>query len=208
MTAMELACAERRDLVEFLGELTPEQWEQPSLCTGWRVRDVVGHIIGYDELTDAETVLEFLRGGLFPPRINAAVLARHQGRSTDKLRDALAEHVVPRGLTTGFGGRIALSDGMIHHQDIRRPLGLPREIPHDRLKTALDFARYAPLLRGVWRARGVRLVATDLEWSFGRGPQASGPGEALLMVMAGRPCAINDLTGPGVDRLRRNLGVG
>ncbi|WP_407665849.1 maleylpyruvate isomerase N-terminal domain-containing protein [Mycolicibacterium aubagnense] len=73
---MDLARLERRDLVEFLGGLTTQQWEQPSLCTGWRVRDVVGHIIGYDELTGAQTVREFLRGGLFPPRINAAVRAR------------------------------------------------------------------------------------------------------------------------------------
>lgn len=204
---MELARAEREDLVEFLAQLTPEQWEQPSLCTGWRVRDVVGHIVGYDELSGAETVREFLRGGLYPPRINAAVLARHAGRSADELCATLAEHVVPRGLTTGFGGRIALSDGMIHQQDIRRPLGLPRQIPHDRLVTVLDFARYAALLRGAWRARGVRLVATDLDWSFGRGPEASGPAEALLMVMVARPCALADLTGPGVDRLCRNLGA-
>ncbi|MDR3661711.1 MAG: maleylpyruvate isomerase family mycothiol-dependent enzyme [Mycobacterium sp.] len=205
---MDLACAERQELVELLAELTPEQWERPSLCTEWRVRDVVAHIIGYDELSSTETVREFLRGGLFPPRINAAVLARHQDRSPDELRGVFADHVVPRGLTTGFGGRIALADGMIHHQDIRRPLGLSREIPRDRLKAVLDFARYAPMLRGVWRTRGVRLVATDLDWSFGRGPQASGPGEALLMVMVGRPCAIDDLTGPGVDRLRRNLSAG
>ena len=202
---MAMACAERQDLVELLSGLTPEQWDQPSLCARWRVRDVVGHIIGYDELRGGETVREFVRNGLFPPRINAAVLARHEGRSPDELKAALAAHVHPRGLTTGFGGLIALADGMIHHQDIRRPLGLPREIPHDRLLAVLDFARYAPLLRGVWRARGVRLVATDLDWSFGRGPEASGPGEALLMVMTRRPCALGDLTGPGVDRLRRNL---
>jgi len=208
MTALTMACAERQDLVDLLGQLTPEQWDRPSLCTGWRVRDVVAHMIGYDELTGAETIREFARGGFFPPRVNAALLARQAGRGTDELRDALAAHVVPRGLTTGFGGLIALADGMIHHQDIRRPLGLPRDIPADRLTAVLDFARYAPLLRGVWRARGVRLVATDLDWSFGRGPQAVGSGEALLMVMVGRPCAIADLTGPGVPRLRRNLGVG
>lgn len=203
-----MACAERRDLVEFLAELTPQQWDQPSLCSGWRVRDVVAHIIGYDELTGAQTVGQFVRGGLFPPRINAAVLALHRDRGTAELRRVVAEHVVPRGLTTGFGGRIALADGMIHQQDIRRSLGLPRDIPHDRLTVVLDFARYAPLLRGVWRARRARLVATDLDWSFGRGPEARGTGEALLMAMAGRPCAINDLAGPGVDRLRRNLRAG
>jgi hypothetical protein len=63
---------------------------------------------------------------------------------------------------------------------------------------ALDFVRYAPTIRGAWRARGVRLVATDVDWSHGRGPEVRGPGEALLMIMAGRPDALADLDGPGV----------
>ena len=30
----------------YLGELTPEQWEQQSACAEWQVRDVVSHLIG------------------------------------------------------------------------------------------------------------------------------------------------------------------
>ena len=81
----------------------------------------------------------------------------------------------PHDLTGGFGGRVALTDGMIHQQDIRRPLGLPRTIDPQRLRTALDFARIAPTIRGAWRARGVRLVATDLHWSHGRGRRRAAP---------------------------------
>ena len=60
------------------------------------------------------------------------------------------------------------ADNMIHHQDIRRPLGLSRQIPSERLLVALKFARTAPLIRGAWRARGMRLQATDVDWSAGR----------------------------------------
>ena len=84
---------------------------------------------------------------------------------------------------------------MIHQQDIRRPLRLPRTIPAERLRAALDFVRYAPTIRGAWRARGVRLVATDVDWSHGKGPEVRGTGEALLMIMAGRPDALADLDG-------------
>ena len=90
---------------------------------------------------------------------------------------------------------------MIHQQDIRRPLRLPRRIPAERLCAALDFVRYAPTIRGALRARGVRLVATDVDWSHGKGPEVRGTGEALLMVMAGRPDALADLDGAGVVRL-------
>ena len=101
----------------------------------------------------------------------------------------------PHGLTGGFGGRIALTDGMIHQQDIRRSIGLPRTIDPERLRTALDFARFAPTIRGAWRARGVRLVATDLDWAHGKGPEVRGTGEALLMAMAGRRAALTTSTG-------------
>jgi hypothetical protein len=68
-------------------------------------------------------------------------------------------------LPARFGGRIALVDGLIHHQDIRRPLGQPREIPTERLRHALNFALIAPPIGGFRRARGLRLVATDLDWA-------------------------------------------
>ena len=54
---------------------------------------------------------------------------------------------------------------------------------------------------------GLRLVATDLSWSKGDGPEVAGTGEALLMAIAGRAAAIRDLTGPGVAILAERLGV-
>ncbi|BBX69578.1 hypothetical protein MPSYJ_30390 [Mycolicibacterium psychrotolerans] len=92
---------------------------------------------------------------------------------------------------------------MIHQQDIRRTLSLPRTIPADRLVVALDFARVAPLIGGAWHTRGVRRIATDIDWAVGQGPEVRGTGEALLMAMARRPDALADLTGPGLVVLDR-----
>ena len=78
-------------------------------------------------------------------------------------------------------------------------------IDPERLRTALDFARYAPTIRGAWRARGVRLVATDLDWAYGKGPEVRGSGEALLMVMAGRRAALDDLDGRGKAKLAQHI---
>lgn len=66
------------------------------------------------------------------------------------------------GTTAGLGGGIALTDGMIHQQDVRRPLGLSREIPAERLRPALDIATTAPTLPARRNVRGLRLVAADL----------------------------------------------
>lgn len=205
MTTKELARQEREDFATFLEQLTPHQWNSPTLCEQWHVRDVVAHMIGYDELTRSQLVRRFLKGRLQVDRINAIGVADYADRSPEALTALVRTHAQPHGLAAGFGGLIALTDNMIHHQDIRRSLGMPRAIPPQRLRASLDFARYAPLIRGAWRARGVGLVATDINWSHGRGPEVRGGGEALLMAMAGRRDALGDLSGAGKEKLAQHI---
>ena len=52
------------------------------------------------------------------------------------------------------------------------------------------------------RIAGLRLVATDIEWEHGEGPEVRGTGEALLMTVCGRARLLDELTGEGVARLR------
>jgi uncharacterized protein (TIGR03083 family) len=198
---LELARAEREDFAAFLETLTPQQWEAPTLCDRWNVRQVVAHAISFDELSGGQSAGRFVKGLLIVDRINDVGVADYADRSPEQLVALIREHAHPHGLTAGFGGRIALTDNMIHQQDIRRALDLPRTIPAERLRTALDFSLYAPTIRGAWRARGVRLVASDSEWSHGKGPEVRGSGEALLMAMAGRRDALKDLSGPGTTDL-------
>jgi len=51
----------------------------------------------------------------------------------------------------------------------------------------------------------VRLVATDLDWAHGEGLEVTGPAEALLMAMAARPDAFNQLAGPGKELLAQRI---
>lgn len=201
MAYAELVRGEREDFADLLAGLTPEQWASPSLCAGWTVRDVAAHCVSFEGLSPRELAVRFVKGRLQTDRINAIAVDDLADRSPEQIIGIFHDNTEPRGLAAGFGGRIALTDNMIHHQDIRRPLGLARTIPSDRLSVALDFVRYAPTIRGAWRARGVELVATDLDWSHGKGPGVHGTGEALLMIMAGRPDALADLDGQGVATL-------
>lgn len=205
-TTMRLARDERAEFAGFLEGLTPQQWDSPTLCGGWRVRDVVAHMISYDPLGPGELLRRMAKGFVTRGGANAVGVAEYARRAPEELIALIRRYAEPRGLTTGFGGRIALADGMIHQQDIRRPLGLLRAIPPERLEVVLRFAVWAPPLRGALRTRGVRLVATDLDWSWGRGPEVHGPGEALLMAMAGRGAALADLAGPGMEKLSRRVG--
>ena len=184
---MPLAEEERVDLLALLRELTPAQWDATSLCTDWRVRDVATHIVSYDELSKGATVATFLRGGLRPGRVNEVALIRFKNLDFDGIIDLVARNQRPTGLPSGFQGGIALTDGTIHQQDIRRALGRPRTIPERRLVAALTFSLGAPTLPTKGNVKGLKLVATDVDWTVGDGPEVTGPGEALLMAAAGRP---------------------
>ena len=201
----EMARDEREGFASFLDGLTSQQWNSPTLCELWTVREVAIHTVSYDELSTAGLVGRFLKGRLNTDRINAIGVADYSDRSPEQITVLIRSYAQPHGLTGGFGGKIALTDGMVHQQDIRRSIGLPRTIDPERLRTALNFARFAPTIRGAWRARGVRLVANDLDWSHGRGPEVRGPGEALLMAMAGRRAALDDVDGPGKAKLAQHI---
>ncbi|MGV0636282.1 maleylpyruvate isomerase family mycothiol-dependent enzyme [Mycolicibacillus trivialis] len=201
-----LAAAERAELAVLLRSLTPQQWQTPSLCAGWTVRDVVAHMLSYEELSPAGFAGRYIRGGLRLRRANTIGLDDYAGHGRQQLLDLLDRSIRPRGFTTAFGGRIALTDGMIHQQDIRRPLGILRDIPAERLVPALNFARIAPPLGAGWRIRGLHLTATDFEWTAGRGPEVWGPGEALLLCVAGRRGVVEELEGPGQPILRERIG--
>ena len=201
----QMARDEREGFASFLDGLTPQQWDSPTLCEQWTVREVAVHTVSYDELSTADLVGRFLKGRLNTDRINAIGVADYADRSPEQVVAMIRANTGAHGLTAGFGGRIALTDGMIHQQDIRRSIGIPRTIDPERLRTALDFARFAPTIRGAWRARGVRLIATDLPWAYGKGPEVRGSGEALLMVMAGRRAALDDLDGPGKAKLAQHI---
>ncbi|MGI5132482.1 maleylpyruvate isomerase family mycothiol-dependent enzyme [Pseudonocardia sp. CA-107938] len=199
--AMAMAHAERTSLVELLESLTAEQWEAPTLCERWRVREVVAHMFSYDELSTLGAVGRLLCNGMSLDRANAAGLARYADHSREQLLALAQKHLRPSGLTAKFGGRIALADAMIHQQDIRRSLGLPRQIPADRIATVLEFATTARPLRAAPRITGLELTATDVDWSCGDGPQVRGPAEPLLMAMVGRRGITPELSGPGVPIL-------
>lgn len=200
---MDMAFDERSDLAAFLQSLQPPDWDTPSLCAGWTVKDVVAHVVSYEELGVLGLMRRFVKGRVV--RANEVGVKEFGPLPPRDLMDFLQRHLRPRGLTAGFGGMIALVDGTIHHQDIRRALGRPRAVPTDRLECILPLVPGNPRLGAGRRIRGLRLQATDVTWQHGDGPEVRGTGEALLMAMAGRPAALAELEGPGSTTLAARL---
>lgn len=191
------------DFIATLASLTPAQWEVPSLCEGWRVQEVAAHVLAG---------LEFAAPGFVPVLVKSTFKV---DAALDKAARKLSESATPQEIVARFqsnskkGGLRRfislphlLGDVMVHHQDIRRPLGLTRTIPADRLRLVLDFyTSHFSFVGARSRSKGIALVASDIDWSRGEGPQARGPAEAIVMVLAGRRAALADLQGEGVEVL-------
>ncbi|MEX2557640.1 MAG: maleylpyruvate isomerase family mycothiol-dependent enzyme [Actinomycetota bacterium] len=202
---LDLATDERRELAALLEDLAPHEWEHPSLCRGWKVRDVVAHLISYEDLGVRALVKVVIGSGMRPAAMNARTLAPLRLLPIEELLALVRERTVPRGLTALGGGMIALTDGMIHQQDIRRPLNRPRDIPAARLRPVLHRIRRVPLLPSAKLMRGLRFVATDLDWATGDGPEVHGPGETLMLAAAGRDIPLGGISGDGAAMLRHRL---
>lgn len=96
-----------------------------------------------------------------------------------------------------------LGETLIHAEDIRRPLGIHHAYPLDSLRDVITFTVACNLVLGTReRVEGLRLVATDIDYSHGSGEVVEGPLMALTLAVTGRGAGCDDLSGPGVAVLR------
>jgi len=205
----EMVDAERTDLADLTDSLTPAQWDAPTLCTAWKVRDVVAHVTEGATLTTGKTIAVVAKYGF---RINKMLndeAIKGGAAPIDTVKRDWRATVGVRRTPPGVKAAGLLADELIHQQDIRRALGVPRQIPEERLRVVLDETSktgsgYLPAKK---RVKGLNLKASDIDWETGEpdGAEVAGPAEALLMAMAGRPAALDDLTGPGVETLRARI---
>jgi uncharacterized protein (TIGR03083 family) len=195
---------ERRSLAATLAGLDAEQWEQPSLCEGWTVKDVAAHVIAHPQIGWAQMPAMVARN--LGHGYNAMIfreVKRLGERSTREsiLADFRTYDSSTRKVPTTTPVE-PLIDALVHHQDILRPLGLRHEMAPEAAAVAADRSRTLAFLSGSRAVvKGTRMVATDIDWSRGRGPTLTGPVQELLMVCMGRGRVAEGLSGEGTELL-------
>jgi uncharacterized protein (TIGR03083 family) len=205
--AWDMYGAERADIHAFLASLTPAQWDEPSLCEGWLVRDVAVHLLVDEPLEQLGVARAFAKAATFKfsvHRINQWWITRNRGRPAPEIVAAFGGPWRPGRISKMLGPTTGIRAVVIHHQDMRRALGIPRVVPEERVRAALDVVvtpRGSTNLGSSERAAGLRLRADDIDWSWGSGPEVTGTAEAILMAVAGRPAAVPDLSGDGLPVL-------
>jgi uncharacterized protein (TIGR03083 family) len=194
------------DLRALLHDLSDDQWDHDSLCAGWRVRHVVGHICLGSQISPWLLPAKTARFGFNVGKASSVMSFEYGEHHTrDELLetfDWVAAHPGKPGLAKVVPAREYFTDKLIHHQDIRRPLGWDRPIPRDRLVAALDaLPEIGGFLKSRQTTRGLRLVATDIDHRVGDGAEVRGPAEALILAGSGRPVGLAELSGDGVPVL-------
>jgi uncharacterized protein (TIGR03083 family) len=193
--------AEREASADTLAGLSSEQLATPSLCAGWSIRDLAGHMIATAEMTFGSFYSGLIKSG-FKFNAMANRLAHECGTGdgpqlANRLRAKSGGPNHPPGPLTAM-----LGEAVVHGEDLRRPLGQVRAIPEASLVAVADFYKKSNLIIGAKRRiAGLQLKATDADWQSGDGPTVSGPLISLIMAMAGRKAAIADLQGEGISTL-------
>ena len=199
---------EREALIDLLGTLDDEQWTTPSLCEGWRVQDVAAHLAWAPVFAPIEMSVMLVRARFSVNGYIHRTARRWSARGRDAILSQLRVNARRGAKPIGVPRVAALSDAIVHGYDIRRPLGFAREVPapayavaatwHTGLRPPLTWT-----IGGDVRSRiaGLRLVADDMSWAWGEGPEVHATGEALLLMMTGRRIERAELTGPGADDL-------
>ena len=195
----------------MLETLTDDQWDHPSLCEGWTVRHVAAHLtLQRQHLADVARLLAR------HPRLLRSLRLNRMIHDSAVLQAALPTDEIIARIRAGIGSRRhnsfvtpreTLTDSLVHAQDIAVPLGVELEM---RPLAATIAADRIWSTRHTWLGTvnrqlpldGYRLVATDAEWSVGRGPEITGPIAALLLLVTGRAVALTRLEGDGAAQLR------
>ena len=198
---------QRHQLVDLLQDLSSQEWQHPSLCQGWTVRQVAAHV-ALQNTTWAmmpRGVLECIRRGGMNGGIHA-VACRHALLPTDRIIAEIRDRIgVWKPLPT-LSHRESAIDYLVHAQDIAIPLGRQADMHTDL--AALAAARVwasGRMFHARKKLAGYRLVATDTDWTAGHGQDVTGPIGALLLLLTGRPAALAHLSGPGTVTLQSRM---
>lgn len=195
---------ERARSADMLESLSPEQWTDDTLCQGWNVHVVAAHMMIAGEQTTGRFFKGLLASGF---RFN--VMMDRAARDGARLPTSeIIARIRARTTTTNKPPAAAmamLGEVVVHGTDIREPLGIPDDTSSQSKLACLNLYKSSNFPLPTKKAiAGLRLRATDADWSWGSGPEVAGPMVALMMAMATRP-VLASLRGDGVETLRSRL---
>ncbi len=193
----------RRDFADMIEGLDESQLAASTFCEGWNAKQVAGHLVSFVELSLPAMMLSMAKGGFNPDKAWTANAIKFADQPIADIARKLRDHAEKPSPIKSFPAELTITDVVIHTQDVRRPLGLDGAPSPDAVRAALDFCTAhakGKMMVDPKHISGLRLEATDMDWSWGDGDLVSGPAEAVLLGINRRQVQ-QDLTGDGVAKL-------
>ncbi|MEV0174821.1 maleylpyruvate isomerase family mycothiol-dependent enzyme [Streptomyces sp. NPDC050803] len=188
---------ERASLADLLEGLTPEEWETPTRCGDWRVRDVAAHLTLAARITYAGCLRDFARARGNVDRMIHDTAVREAERPVADIVANLRSTIGSRRLAPTTTPREPLLDILVHGQDIALALGRRRAMPPAAARDAADRVWTMRFPPRPWPLPHARIIATDIDWTRGKGEEVRAPIADLLLLMTGRRDAARAGTGTG-----------
>ncbi|GAA4960126.1 maleylpyruvate isomerase family mycothiol-dependent enzyme [Actinoplanes utahensis] len=209
MTEIYRLTSENRLMIaDFMEGLDDAAWQTPTLCDGWTVQHMAAHFVQPMLVGFGRFFLAALRYRGDTDRTVDHFTRRLARHPRTELIALLRQHADDRVDPPRVGPMGPFAETCVHLRDIARPLGSPADVPSEHWRILLDYLvspAAAPALAPPGRLDGLRLTATDADWSTGDGALITGPAEALGMAATGRAAALPDLSGPGLPLLTARL---
>jgi uncharacterized protein (TIGR03083 family) len=200
--------AQRLGLAGLLDGLSEHEWQQPSLCGGWTVRDVATHLTLQQLGARAAIVMMLRYRGNTDRAIRECARQRAATLSTGQIIAAIRGMTGSRRHNFGVTYRETLIDILVHAQDIAIPLSRRHPMPPDAAATAVTriyTTHWPPPFPARHIMQQFRITATDIAWAAGHGPRIQAPISAILLLSAGRLAALPQLAGDGAAELTARL---
>jgi uncharacterized protein (TIGR03083 family) len=215
---MELISPHRAALAETLAGLGADQWAGPTLCAGWTPAHVLAHLTMPYRISEQDFMQGLQRCGGDFTRFSDEIAETDSKIPQEELVGVLAANVETAWAPPGGGLAGALSHDVIHGLDICWPLGREVPTPAGAMTTVLDSitSPLPPEARAGMSAElhpgagqttlfgfpldGIRVSATDLDWSAGQGAELTGRSRDLLPLLAGRHVPRELFSGLGATR--------
>ncbi|ANN16764.1 hypothetical protein SD37_14590 [Amycolatopsis orientalis] len=195
--------AERLSVAELFEGLGEQDWSAATLCPKWTVHQLAAHLALSTKTGLKDTILGAIKAKGDWDRMTADQAIDHATRyEPAELVAQIREDAGSARRAPGAKPLDPLADVLIHGQDIARPLGLTRPMPEAPAIAALEHILASPFWGARERCKGVKMIATDADWSGGAGPdEVRGPLADLLLASTGRGSGLAALTGPGTKRI-------
>lgn len=142
---------------QIVSAVTPRHWDDPTPCAGWRVADLLAHLLGQYHGFALAASGEPTPIEAFAPRpVRPAELAGNYATAAELVTAAFAEDGVPERrfylpeiraggsfpATAAIG--FHLVDEVVHAWDLATSIGVPVDFDAEVLRAALAIARQVP----------------------------------------------------------------